>query len=312
MVSFADLMVTRKKKSRHKLDAIHELVSWYKVEKKLKQLLKRSPLGPIGYPPLTLFKVLLIQNMYGLSDPLMEEMLYDRISFRDFCGLALSDNVPDETTICRFRGALKGKTEGLFQLVLRDLERKGIALKSGTIVDATVIASAVRPPKGGEVSEKDSEAGWTIKGGEYIHGYKAHVACDATSRIVTGVIATSADVHDSNVLEQLLRGDEPSVMADKAYESKARRARLKAHGIDDQLMYKKKAGKPQPSWQNALNKLWSKRRGLIEGIFGTVKEVVGLRRCRYKGWGKNQTHFELLFMALNLSRGANILRKQGA
>jgi len=99
MVSFADLMVIRKKKSRHKLDAIHELVFWYKVEKKLKQLLKRSPLGSIGYPPLTLFKVLLIQNMYSLSDLSMEEMLYNWISFRDFCGLALSDNVPDETTI---------------------------------------------------------------------------------------------------------------------------------------------------------------------------------------------------------------------
>ena len=178
----------------------------------------------------------------------------------------MSGDIPDETTLCRFRSALKGKTEGLFKLVLQDIESQGILIKSGTIVDATIITSGVTPPRDGEVSEKDPEAGWTKKGGKYVYGYKAHTACDKETGLITNIIATSADVHDSQVFEQLLTGEEPLVMADKAYDSEKRRKLLMKHGIEDQIMYKKKKGKQHPRWQLELNKLWAKKRGRIESI----------------------------------------------
>ncbi len=308
MDSFADALVTRKSKGTHKLERIHDLVRWNRVSYRLKKILNRSGLGPTGYDPLQLFKALLLQNLYGLSDSQMEEMLYDRISFRDFCRIGMSADIPDETTLCRFRSSLKGKTEALFKLVLEDLARQGIQLKSGTIVDATVISSGVCPPSGGEVSEKDPEAGWTKKRGQYIYGYKAHTACDKETGLITNIIATSADVHDSQVFEQLLTGEEPLVMADKAYASQKRRDLLIQLGIEDQIMYKKKKGKQQPRWQIELNKLWSKKRGRIESIFGIMKEIMGLRKARYKGWVKQQVHFDLFAMAYNLKRAESILR----
>ncbi len=304
MDSFADEMVTRKSKGTHKLERIHDLVRWNRVSYRLKKILNRSGLGPTGYAPLQLFKALLLQNLYGLSDPQMGKMLYDRISFRDFCRLGMSADIPDETTLCRFRSSLRRKTEALFKLVLEDLARQGIQLKSGTIVDATVISSSVRPPSGGEVSEKDPEAGWTKKRGEYVYGYKAHTACDKGTGLITNIIATSADVHDSQVFEQLLTGEEPLVMTDKAYASQKRRDLL----IQDQVMYKKKKGKQQPQWQIELNKLWSRKRGRIESIFGIMKEIMGLRKARYKGWVKQQVHFDLFAMAYNLKRAESILR----
>ncbi len=310
MVSFADLMVTRPSKGKTKLMAIHGMVRWYPIENKLKKILSRSGLGPQGYPPVVLFKALILQQFYGLSDPMMEDMLYDRISFRDFCGLKLSDKIPDETTLCRFRATILGQTEALFQMVLEDLKRQGIEIKGGTIIDASVIPSFTKPPMGGTVSQTDPDAGWTKKSGKYLHGYKIHLSCDDENRIITNVLATSADVHDSVALPKLLKGDETSLTADKAYESQKHRALLHQLGIQDRLMFKAKRGGKQPEWQRQLNKTWGKSRGLIEGIFGTMKTTMGLSKTRYKGWERNQVHFDLLAIAYNLSRAFNILRPQ--
>src|SRR5260221_4549641 len=194
--SFADVLVTQKSHGTTKVEKIHALVNWDRYNYRLKKILNRSGYGLNGYEPMQLFKALILQNLYGLSDPEMEEMLYDRISFRRFCGFALMDKIPDETTLCRFRGALAGHTDKLFTLVLEDIETKGIRLKSGTIIDATVIASSVRPPAGGEVTDKDPQAGWTKKRGEYIYGYKAHVGSDVETGLIKRIISTSGDVHD--------------------------------------------------------------------------------------------------------------------
>jgi IS5 family transposase len=309
--SFADLMVTQKSQGTTKLEKIHGLVRWERFRYRLKKILDRSGQGPTGYDPLQLFQVLLLQNLYGLSDPEMEEMLYDRISFRRFCNFGLSDKIPDETTLCRFRGALQGHTEKLFQMVMEEIAKQGIKVKSGAIVDATVIKSSVRPPKGGEVSKKDPEAGWTKKGGKYIHGYKAHIASDKDTGLIKRVIATSGDVHDSQVFAPLLKGDEEEVYADKAYGSSTNRELLRSHGIEDKILFKRSRGmKDLPSWQVNLNKLWGKTRCNIERIFAHWKTGMGLQKSRYKGWDRHQVHFDLMAMAYNLSRSISLLRKQ--
>lgn len=304
--SFLDMMVVSPKSSA--LDEMNAIVRWQRLDYRLKKILDRSGLGPTGYSPILLFKALVLQNLYGLSDPQTEEMLYDRLSFRRFCGLKLDGKIPDETTLCRFRGALKGKSESLFRLVMEDIEAQGISLKGGTIVDASVVSSSVTPPQGGSVSEADPEAGWTKKQGQFHYGYKAHVASSAETGLVKRVIATSADVHDSQALKAVVDRSATYVTADKAYDSKDLRNYLTDHGIDDRILHKKRAKKPQPDWQKALNKLWSKTRCRIEKIFGHWKEIHGLKRCRYKGWEKNQVHFDLLAMAYNLKRTVKILQ----
>lgn len=306
--SFADLMVTQKSRGSTKLEKIHSLVNWNRFGYRLKKILDRTGYGPKGYEPLQLFQVILLQNLYGLSDPEMEDMLYDRISFRRFCGFSLNDKIPDETTLCRFRGALQGHTDKLFALALEDIASKGIKLKSGSIIDATVIASGVRPPCGGEVSEKDPEAGWTKKQGKFIYGYKAHVSSDLETGLIKGVIATSGDVHDGEVFGQLLNGDEPEVYADKAYGSEKNRKALRDNNITDKVMFKAVRNKPQPRWQVDLNKCWGKARGRVERIFGHWKTIMGVGRSRYRGWSRHQVHFDLVAMAYNLNRAANILR----
>ena len=154
LACFSDLMVTQKSKGATRLEKMESLVNWKRLDYRLKKILARSGMGPTGYPPQILFKAMILQNLYGLSDPMLEEMLYDRLSCRRFCGLSLNSTIPDETTICRFRSALKSHTDKLFSLVMADLASQGITVKSGAIVDATVIQSAVKNPCGGEVNER--------------------------------------------------------------------------------------------------------------------------------------------------------------
>lgn len=306
LACFSELMVTQKSKGSTRLEKIESLVNWNRLDYRLKKILARSGMGPTGYPPQTLFKALILQNLYGLSDPMLEEMLYDRLSFRRFCGLSLNSKIPDETTICRFRGALKAHTDKLFSLVMADLASQGITLKAGAIVDATVIQSAVKDPCGGEVSALDPDAGWTKKGGQFRHGYKAHVSCD-TQGLIKDVMVTGANVHDGNVLGQLLDGSESEVYADKAYGSHKNRKLLEENGIKDRLMYKKTAKKgKQPNWQVQLNKIWSRTRNGVERIFGHWKNIMGVTRCRYIGEEKVQAHMDLLALTYNLMRATKL------
>jgi len=300
-------MITQRSKGSTRLEKIEGLVRWERFNYRLKKILSRSGLGPTGYEPVQLFKALVLQNTYGLSDPQMEEMLYDRISFRRFCGFALNEKIPDETTLCRFRGALWNQTGKLFDLVMEELMEKGIKLSSGTIIDATVIESSVRPPCGGEVSEKDPEAGWTRKNKKYVYGYKAHVASDKETGLIKRIIGTSADVHDSQVFGQLLDGSEEEVYADKAYGGKENRKLLEEHGIQDKLMHKAHRGKALSWFEKTLNSFWGKTRSGIERIFGHFKTGMGLRQSRYRGWEKHQIHFDLMAIAYNLRRATVLL-----
>jgi IS5 family transposase len=220
--------------------------------------------------------------------------------------LGLEDKIPDETTILRFRNLLQGHSEKLLALVNQDLCEKGIEWAGGRIVDATLIKSKVRPPRGGTQSENDPEAGWTCKNDEYIYGYKGHVSTTKKGLICKTQI-TSADVHDSQVLESLLDEDTTKVYADKAYPSKARRQRLKEHGIKDGILYKKPHKAELDPHLKMLNKIHSRIRGTIERTFAHLKDIFGMRMARYKGWDKNQVHLDLLAIAYNLKRSTRLL-----
>jgi len=216
----------------------------------------------------TYVKLLLLQQWYGLSDPGLEEAVDDRLSFRRFAGLPLDEGVPDHSAIWRFRQELAkaGLAEALFAEVGRQLDAKELIVRKGTLIDATLVAAAVKPPKGnaGEVSERDPEAGWTKKNGKSHFGYKAHIAVDEGSEIIRDAILTSADLHDSQPAASLIQGDEKAVYGDKAYASEALRTKLAAAGIDDRVMYKASRNKPLKPWQTWFNKVVAAIRCAVE------------------------------------------------
>ena len=304
-VGFAEAFMAAGVGSNKRLERIEGLFEWRRFERHLKPV--RSPEGRKGYPALALFKALLLQQWYGLSDPGLEEALGDRLSFRRFCGFALADATPDETTFVRFRAALaaRGLTAKLLAETNRQLESRGLVLKTGTLIDASLVEASVARPSGaaGAGSALDGDANWTRRGREGHFGYKAHVAVDQGSGLIRGAVLTPAKTSESEVADTLVQGDERAVYADKAYEHKARRRRLKAAGIKDRIMHRSHKHQPAlPHWQAQRNHLIAPIRANVERVFGTLKRSYGYRRVRYRGLAKNQSHLYLLCIAINLRR----------
>src|SRR6478672_7106082 len=237
--SFVDALAPQVVSGGGRLDRLHGLVKWYRFEKLLAPL-RSDGAGRPAYPPLQMFKVLLLQSLYGLSDAEMEEALGDRLSFRRFCGLALTDAVPDHSTICRFRNLLveRGLLEKLFAELDRQLENAGVILKRGTMLDATVIETAAARPGGEDRPSSDPDARFTRRKGKQgsSFGYKAHVGVDEGSGLIRSVVTTPANVNDTVPADLLIRGDEKAVLADGAYHTHAREAALKAAGIKPRLV----------------------------------------------------------------------------
>ena len=182
-------------------------------------------------------KVLLLEQWYNLSDPQMEEALQDRISFRRFVGLGLQDDTPDYSTISRFRATLEelGISETLFKELEVQLDERGLVLKEGTLMDATLVKAHVRRPSTagrGAKSPADPDADWTKthRGRRTHFGYKVHLGVDAGTGLVRKAALTPAKVYESEVADGLVSGDERAVYGDRAYESKRRRRWLKSQG----------------------------------------------------------------------------------
>lgn len=309
--SFLDAFLPAGFGRNERLERIAGLIDWSRIEA-LVLAVRPGETGRPPYSPLSMFKALLLQQWYGLSDPGLEEALLDRVSFRRFCGLALDAATPDETTLCRFRNALKQADlgEALFAEVLGQLEAAGFVLKTGTLVDATLIRSAVRPPPSGSTpkdqesrSPHDPDANWTRKGPSrsLFFGYKAHVGVDQGSGLVRSRILTPAKVYESQVADDLILGDEKAVYADKAYEKKARRQALKARGVKDRIQHRRhKHMRVLPHWQTVRNKLIGRVRSAVERTFSQLKSRYGLERMRYRGLAANAFHLDLVLIAFNL------------
>jgi IS5 family transposase len=194
--------------------------------------------------------------------------------------------------------------ERLLAEVNRQLDAKGLILRRGTLIDATILEAAVRPPKGdaGEVSARDPQAGWTKKNGRSRFGYKAHAAVDEGSGIVRAATMTPADVHGSVKGDDLVQGDEAAVYADKAYDSEERRAGLRARGIEPRIMHKARRNRPLKPWQVAFNKAVAPIRAGVERLFATMKRAYGHHRVRYLGLARNDAQLQTMCVATNLRR----------
>jgi IS5 family transposase len=306
------------------LERVSELVDWDAVEVLLSSL-RSGTMGAPAYPALALFKALLLQQWYGLSDPGLEEALVDRFSFRHFLGLSLSDRVPDHSTLWRFREQLSksGLAERAFLLITAQIESSGFVLKRGTLVDASLVRAAVNPPAVPDTppppdadgrpasklvkSPQDPDAAWTKKEGRYSFGYKMHIGMDEGSRIIRRVAFTPANINDTVVADELICGDEAIVYADKAYDSDARRARLKQMKIRDGIMRRNNRWHRLGAWAVRRNAVISHRRAPVEPMFALLKRIYGFARARYRGLTRNTTAFQIAAAAINLRRWATAL-----
>jgi len=311
-MSFVDAFADPRLGSNEKLRRIEALIDWETLRPLLSGL-RAGATGRPPYDPLSMVKALYLQSLYDLSDPGLEEALLDRLSFRRFCGFALDAATPDETTICRFRGdaSAAGVLEACFGAVVGQLDAQGVVLKKGTLMDATIVAAAHKPPPRtagmGAPHPREEGADWTNKNGKSYFGYKAHVGMDAGSGIVRRAVFTPARVSDSEVADALVSGDEAAVYADRAYEKKARRAALKANGIKDRIMHRRNKHMAElPRWQQARNRLISRRRAPVEAVFSAMKRLYGLDRARCHSLERNAADFFAFLTIYNLRRASII------
>ena len=288
------------------LDRLGELVKWYRFEKLIGHLRDEASPGRPGYAVLVLFKALLLQSLYGLSERELEAALDDRLSFRRFVGLSLEEPVPDHTVLNRFRNRLvaAGLLEKLFAELDRQLEKAGVILKRGTMLDATLIEAVSAPPTDKRPSA-DPDARFAKRQGKAgsTFGYKAHVGVDEGSGIIRSVITTAANVNDTTPADDLIRGDEKAVWADAAYHTHAREAALKARRVKARLARRPNKHHPKlPPRLARYNKLIARRRAAVETTFATLKRRMGLTCIRYRGLAKAAAQVLLAAMAFNLRR----------
>ena len=304
-LGLADALVHPGIGHNQQLERIAQTVDWGGIEHILAKL-RSGERGAPPYPGLLMFKALLLQQWYQLSDPGLEQALSDRLSFRRFLGLRLEDPTPDHSTLWRFREALKdsGVDQALFDELQRQLDARGLLIKHGSLIDATLVqAQASAPPPGHAQASSDPDAAWARKGAQARFGYKAHVAVDERSQLIRRALLTAANVNETQAAEQLICGDEAGVYADAAYDTHARRRRLRERGVFDGIMHRPNKHHPRlPARQRAHNRAVGRIRSRVETVFGIWKRHYGYVRVRYFGLARNFTQLRLLAMATNLKR----------
>jgi IS5 family transposase len=281
------------------LDEMDEIIPWRDLSKVIEPFYPK-PEGA-GRPPVGLERMLRIhflQHWFNLSDPAVEEALYDSRSMRRFVGIDLGrEPVPDETTVCKFRHLLEAHNLGdqLFVLINEYLHENGLKVSTGTIVDATIIDA----PSSTKNKDKarDPEMHQTKKGNQWYFGIKGHIGVDSQSKLIHSVAATAANVHDSQLIGDLLHSDETRVWGDSAYASQCDAIREHAPNAKDFTNQKGSRNRPLSDEEKARNKTKSKVRAKVEHPFLILKRVFGFTKVRYRGLEKNATR---LFVACGL------------
>jgi IS5 family transposase len=307
------------------LEKLNNVMSWGIFESTLKSVFEKESKGAGGRPPydyVMMFKILILQRIYNISDDQTEFQINDRMSFMRFLGLALGETVPDAKTIWNFRNRLvnAGVIEPLFALFTRELETCGIITHKGTIVDATFVdvpkqrntREENKQVKEGEVPgdwsenkrwQKDTDARWTKKNNEVHFGYKDHVKVDADSKIITDYAVTGANVHDSQIFTVFLDDTDETIFADSAYTGQEVPEKIRA-----EICEKGYRNHPLTEEQKAKNREKSKVRCRIEHVFGYM--TGSMRGITFRGIGKTRADFNigLTNLVYNMCRYATLRR----
>jgi IS5 family transposase len=312
---------------------INTLLDWGSIHTVINEYYQKgkSATGKPSYDGLLLFRMCLLQTWYGLSDYEVEDRVNDSISFGYFCGLTIDQTAPDHSTLSRFRSAMSksGAFELLFKEINAQLSAHNIIVKTGAIVDASVVETPLRP-KGKanhevttdrqdeqEVcvnktypSSVDQEASWLKKRGKYHYGYKKHHLTDEEG-LVLGVLTTKASVNEiANLSDLLDTVDLPegiALKADKGYQSEKNAELLKRRKLKNHILKKAKKNKPLTSWEKRFNKLVGKTRFKVERTFGGIKLWFGGGVARYRGLEKMHNQNIIEALCYNLYRTPGII-----
>ena len=299
----------RKKQSRtdNLLNKIDRFVDWRRLENEVVQVYKSSKRGRPTIPIIYMLKILFIQFLYNLSDPALEDALIDRLSFQRFVGFGFDEEIPNFSTIWRFRERLikADILDTLFDKIIAMLEERKLVLRKGTLIDATIVHAARKPNKKdkGKSAQQDTDAAATVKGKKSYYGYKGHIGVDQQSKIIRKAEFTAANVHDSTMYDTMVSGDEASVFADKAYSKKERKQTMRKQGVYYGILDKGYRDHPLSASQKRLNKKKSKVRNSVEHVFAQFKNIYGYRRVRYVNRERNRLQFMFLCMIYNVRRG---------
>lgn len=257
-----------------------------------------------GRPVIALEKMLRIyflQAWFNLSDPAVEEALYDSAAMRSFVGIDLGvEPAPDETTVCKFRHRLEkhglGKT--IFKAVNTYLKEHGLKVSTGTIVDATIISapSSTKNSSG----QRDPQMHQTAKGKQWFFGMKAHIGIDSKTKLIHTVLASAANVHDRDALPYLLHGKERRVWGDQGYQGQSAVIRRRARHAKDFTHRRYRFHGRVDEIEKAKNRTKSQVRAKVEHVIGVIKRVFGFQKVRYRGLAKNLHRLEVTAALANL------------
>lgn len=317
------------------LAKIDAAVDWEVFRPLLEQARKKerkSMAGATGFDVILLFKMLVLQSLYNLSGEAMEYQVLDRYSFSRFLGLHAASKVPDATTLWRFREDLSNAqvVEPLFAQFDRVLQTRGFRAQKGQIVDASIVRvpmqrnsreeneqiKAGSQPEGWsehKQRQQDTDARWTKKNGTSFFGYKNHVSVDVKHKLIRRFAVTSAEVHDSNVFEEVLDSGNTSgdVWADSAYRSQERIQQLEAAGYREHLQRKGSRGRKLTKWEQQGNRTRSKIRSRVEHVSGIQAQRAGSLIMRGIGLIRAGTKIGLRNLAYNLDRYGTLMAAQG-
>ncbi|WP_395689244.1 IS5 family transposase [Caenimonas koreensis] len=304
-ISFADAEYAGKRKKTRRevfLEEMEVVVPWAVLLKIIEPHYPVAGRGRRPYALESMLRVHLMQNWFALSDPAMEEALYEIASLRSFARLSLNDAIADETTILNFRHLLEANdlAEDMLKAINALLARKGLLLKRGSIVDATIIAAPSSTKN--EKRERDPEMHQAKKGQQYFFGMKAHIGVDAESGLVHTVTTTAANEADVTQVADLLHGKERQVWADSGYRGAASRVdrdiewHIAARPTDIARMPEGKARERVRKHEHRKASVRAK----VEHPLRVIKRQFGLVKVRFKGLAKNTAQLFTLFALLNL------------
>ena len=303
--TFADLEYQGKRRRTRRelfLERMDGLIPWQKLEERIRPVYAKRGMGRRPYPLSAMLRIHCVQLFYNLSDPGMEDLLYEAESVRRFVGLSLTEALPDETTILNFRHLLERHElgRGLLEEINAHLESQGLRLREGTIVDASIIEapSSTKNRSG----ERDPEMHQTKKGNQWHFGMKAHIGVDADTGIVHSMSTTAANAHDVTEAHNLLHGGETQVWCDAGYQGVHKREENLGREVEWQVaMRPGKRRKLDPESPEALTeKHKASVRAKVEHPFLKVKRIFGYAKVRYWGLAKNTDRLALLFGLGNL------------
>lgn len=312
-LTFAEAEFEHKKRKTKRelfLDRMEGLIPWKRLEKKITRYYASagSTGGRPAYPLPTMLRVHCLQLFYNLSDPAMEEALYEIASMRRFAGLHL-DRIPDETTILNFRHLLErhGLGKKIFSEINAHLKEKGLQLREGTILDATIIAAPSSTKN--KAGERDPEMHQTRKGKQWYFGMKAHIGVDESLGLIHSLETTAANEADVNVAGNLLHGKEKNVWGDAGYQGIEKRPEHQKRKVDWFVAMRpgKRAQLPAQSLLAQAEKAKASTRAKVEHSFRYIKRVFGYDKVRYRGLSKNNNRLHVLAAFANLLMASKCL-----